>query len=87
MLRQELITLWAQHFDSPFPDASYFFWKRYDAAIVTAGLRALASKSQTHTFSTLADACRFATAVMRIEKDNATVNAQPAPVVRAVPHV
>jgi hypothetical protein len=84
MLKSELEALWSQHFDSPFPDASYFFWKRYDEATVATGLRALANKSQTHTFSTLADACRFATAVMRIEKENSESNSQPAPVLRAV---
>lgn len=87
MTREELIQLWSAAFKSPFPENATNFWMRYDARIVNTGFKALAKTSTTFNFKTLADACRFATAVMRTESGNELAETLPAPVLQVVNHV
>ncbi|MGO8794548.1 MAG: hypothetical protein ACLQLC_06975 [Candidatus Sulfotelmatobacter sp.] len=80
---QDMESLWATYFTTPFPKSSSKFWTKYPAQTINAGFEAMSRKLQAgHTFSTLADACRFATAVMRSHYDEKLDAEQPAPAVR-----
>lgn len=82
MTTQEMESLWAEHFTSPFPRSSAIFWAKYPTDIIEAGFEALSRKCQTHTFATLTDASRFATAVMRTIYQEALDAQLPAPEIR-----
>ena len=57
---RDMESLWATYFTTPFPKSSSKFWTKYPAQTIEAGFEAMSRKLQAgHTFSTLADACRF----------------------------
>ena len=84
MTKQEMTDLWSQYFASPFPEESYYFRRRYPHPIIQVGFKTLARKMNTTTFSTLGDAARFASGVMKSEFQIQESQTGPAPLVREV---
>jgi len=80
----ELSTLWSEYFTSPFPIASESYWEKYPVEVIRFAFSELYRKSKVYNFPTLADACRFATAVMKSHMRSRELELLPAPELRSI---